>query len=256
MPTAKEILDALPQSGGSAIHTKPVPVKNTADLHLAHAHMLIFGPTKSGKTTTTTTLVPPEKLRVISTQPEEQLAGLRKLKVDYSRVHNAAELDSIILNPRSHFGADFAAVSLDDVSEMVTFYVSKFEKKSSDGRQVYKFAGQHLNERLEYLLEGDYHLMGTGGERDFEDKDTLITWRKPNLPPSMMDLVTTKFSFLFYLGDNHKLVTRRDPSRRIMAGNRLPFDKVDAFKLEEEPNLGILWSKFQKAITPTQEGGQ
>ncbi len=254
-PTAKEILDALPQSGGSAIHTQPVSVKNTSDLHMGQAHVLIFGPTKAGKTTTTTTLVPPDKLRIISAQPEEQLASIKKKNIIYSCVENAAQLDAILLKPRSHFPGDWTALSLDDMSEMIEFYVEKYEATTTDGRQVYKKAGRHLRDRLKPLLTADFHVIGTAGERDFEDKDTGIAWRKPNLPPSMMDLVTTKFSFLFYLGDNHKLITKRDPSARIMAGNRLPLDRVNDFQKAEDPNLGALWSKFQKAITPTPEGG-
>jgi len=251
--TAKEILDTLSSvGGGSVMHTQPVEVKNTRDLHLAQAHILIFGPTKCGKTTTTTTLVPPDKLRVISSQPEEQLASIKKKNIIYSCVEKASELDSILLDPHAHFPGDWTALSLDDMTEMIEFYVEKFESTASDARQVYKKAGRHLRDKLKPLLTADFHLIGTAGERDFEDAETKISWRKPNLPPSMMDLVTTKFSFLFYLNDAHKLVTRRDPSSRIMAGNRLPLENVGAFEKVEDPNLGTLWDKFQKSITPTE----
>lgn len=220
-------------------------VKRTSNLEQSHAHILVYGPTKAGKTTTATSLS--VNTAIISTQPEEQLAHLRSLDLPYVRVRNARDWDSVIRDPRAVFGSNFDTLVIDDLTEAVEFLVEKFEATVKDGRQVYKAAGRALREQLEQLLEGDYNLVATALERNLEDA-FKVTWVTPNLPPSVMGLATSKFSFLFCLLINHKLLTRYDPNRRILAGNRLPLNKIGAFALEEEPNLANLWKKFQAAF--------
>ena len=199
------------------------------------------------QTTTAVSIVPPHEVAIVTTQPEEQLAHLRSLNIPYVRAANADQLDQVLDNPRGVFGATFKALVVDDLTEAVDFYVKHFEVTVKDGRQVYKAVQNHLRSKLESLLEGDFHLVATALERTLSDEFN-VSWIQPDLPPSAANLVTAKFSFIFYVTADHKLVTRRDISRRIMAGSRIPKDKLSLLKLEEEPDLGVLWAKFQKAI--------
>ena len=239
---------AIPAAAGGQY--KPAPrltLKRTTDLDQAHAHILLFGATKVGKTTTAVSIVKPSEVAIVTTQPEEQLAHLRKLDIPYVRARNADQLDQVLDNPRGVFGPDFKALVVDDMTEAADFYVRKFEGSSKDARQVYKAMQQHLRGKLESLLEGDYHLVCTALERTLSDEFN-VSWIQPDMPPSAANLVTAKFSFIFYVTADHKLVTRRDPGRRILAGNRLPKDKVDTFKLDEEADLARLWERFSAAI--------
>jgi len=226
----------MPQSSGVVGAKLDLTIKNTSELDQAHAHILLFGETKSGKTTCATSITDPNLIRVVSTQPEEQLAHLKKLGIDYVRVHNKRELDHVLDAPRQFFPGEWTTLVLDDYTEVINFYERHFSEEIRDGRQVYKAIKNHARDQLESLLEGDYHLIVTALERSLE--------------PSTMSLITSKFSFIFYcLGSpNFKLRTRRDTSRRIFAGNRLPKDKVNAFADEETSDLNQLWSKFQQAI--------
>ncbi len=237
----------LPKAAGGTVGVaRKLQIKNTSDLDQAHAHILVYGPTKSGKTTTAVSLGTPEMTRIVSTQPEEQLAHLKSKGIPYVRVRSGTELDEVLMDPRGTFTGEWDTLVIDDLTEAVDYYVEHFDNVSKDSRQVYKHAKRHLRDRLEYLLEGDYNLIGTALDRQLED-DFKMMWITPDLPPSIMGLVTAKFSFICYL-HNHKLITKRDMSRRILAGNRLPKDKVDAFKAEEAPELDKLWKKFQDTL--------
>lgn len=239
----------IPQSSAAVGAKLDLTIKNTRELDQAHAHILLFGETKSGKTTCATSIVEPDLIRVVSTQPEEQLAHLKKLGIDYVRVHDKRELDHVLDAPRQFFPGEWSTLVLDDYTEVINFYERHFSEEIRDGRQVYKAIKNHARDQLESLLEGDYHLIVTALERSLED-DFKLPWIKPDLPPSTMSLITSKFSFIFYcLGSpNFKLRTRRDNSRRIFAGNRLPKANVGAFADEETSDLKQLWSKFQAAI--------
>lgn len=239
----------IPQSSTAVGVKLDLAIKNTSQLDQAHAHILLFGETKSGKTTCATSIEEPSRIRVVSTQPEEQLAHLKKLGIDYVRVRTAREVDHVLDAPRQFFPGEWSTLVIDDYTELINFYETRFRSEIKDGRQVYKAIKDHARNSLEALLEGDYHLIVTALERSLED-DFKLPWIKPDLPPSTMSLITSKFSFIFYcLGSpDFKLRTRRDTSRRIFAGNRLPKAAIGAFKDEETSDLKQLWSKYQQAI--------
>ena len=239
----------IPQASTAVGAKLDLAIKNTRELDQAHAHILLFGETKSGKTTCATSIVEPELIRVVSTQPEEQLAHLKKLGIDYVRVRTAREIDHVLDAPRQFFPGEWSTLVIDDYTELINFYETRFRNEIKDGRQVYKAIKDHARNSLEALLEGDYHLIVTALERSLDD-DFKMPWIKPDLPPSTMSLITSKFSFIFYcLGSpNFKLLTRRDTSRRIFAGNRLPKAAIGAFKDEETSDLKQLWAKYQVAI--------
>ncbi len=239
----------IPQASTTVGAKLNLTIKNTRELDQAHAHILLFGETKSGKTTCATSIVEPSLIRVVSTQPEEQLAHLKKLGIDYVRVRTAREIDHVLDAPRQFFPGEWSTLVIDDYTELINFYETRFRNEIKDGRQVYKAIKDHARNSLEALLEGDYHLIVTALERSLDD-DFKLPWIKPDLPPSTMSLITSKFSFIFYcLGSpNFKLRTRRDVSRRIFAGNRLPKAAIGAFKDEETSDLQQLWAKYQQAI--------
>ena len=239
----------IPQASTTVGVKLDLAIKNTRELDQAHAHILLFGETKSGKTTCATSIVEPELIRVVSTQPEEQLAHLKKLGIDYVRVRTAREIDHVLDAPRQFFPGAWSTLVIDDYTELINFYETRFRNEIKDGRQVYKAIKDHARNSLEALLEGDYHLIVTALERSLED-DFKMPWIKPDLPPSTMSLITSKFSFIFYcLGSpDFKLRTCRDTSRRIFAGNRLPKAAIGAFKDEETSDLKQLWAKYQVAI--------
>ena len=239
----------MPQASGAVGTPLSLAIKNTSELDQAHAHILLFGETKSGKTTCATSIVEPSLIRVVSTQPEEQLAHLKKLGIDYVRVRNAREVDHVLDAPRQFFSGEWNTLVIDDYTELINFYETHFRNEIKDGRQVYKAIKDHARNSLEALLEGDYHLIVTALERSLED-DFKQAWIKPDLPPSTMSLITSKFSFIFYcLGSpNFKLRTRRDTSRRIFAGNRLAKDKVSTFADEETSDLKVLWAKYRESL--------
>ena len=64
----------MPQASAAVGTPLSLAIKNTSELDQAHAHILLFGETKSGKTTCATSIVEPELIRVVSTQPEEHLS--------------------------------------------------------------------------------------------------------------------------------------------------------------------------------------
>ena len=79
----------LPLPSKAASTFKPAPrltLHNTNTLAQAHAHALIFGGTKVGKTTTAVSICDPKDVVIVTTQPEEQLAHLKKLKIGRAHV--------------------------------------------------------------------------------------------------------------------------------------------------------------------------
>lgn len=238
----------LPVAAQKSVGMK-LEVRNTSGLAQGHAHILLYGKTKAGKTTTAVTMEQdPTQCRIISTQPEEQLAHLAKLNVPYVTVHNYEELNEALRNPRQLFPGTWSTLIVDDLTEGVEFARQYHDGETKDGRQTYKAVGADVRRWLKGLLEGDYNLVATAFERQLQDETNPMMWVGPDLPPSTAGLVTSKFSFILYLTSDRKLLTKADQSARIIAGTRFPKDKLAMLKDKEEPNLCQLWQKYQQAI--------
>lgn len=227
---------------------KPQPfkldIRNTRNLDAAHAHILLFGKTKAGKTSTSVTLESdPTRNAIISTQPEEQLAHLKRLNIPYVAVTNSIELDAALANPASLFPS-MSTLIVDDFTEGVEFKRSQFDRELKDGRAVYKAVSGWASETLRRLLAGNFNLIMTCFERSLTDEASSVAWIGPDLPPSTAETVMSKFDFILYIDKEYKLLTRRDNTRRIIAGTRANA----AFKELEEANLAKLWAKYQVAI--------
>ena len=223
-------------------------VKTTSELQQSHAHILLYGKTKAGKTSTAVTMDSPDKVRIISTQPEEQLAHLSKMGIQYVTVGNYNELNDALRNPRALFPGTWSTLVLDDLTEAVEFSRAYHDGETKDGRQVYKAVGADVRVWLKKLLDGDYNFIATTFERSLQDETSPLIWTCPDLPPSTMSLVASKFSFIFYVTPQHELRTRPDMSLRIMAGNRWPIAKAAGLKDIEKPDLAALWKRYKESL--------
>jgi hypothetical protein len=227
---------------------KPMNVKTTGGLVQSHAHILLYGKTKVGKTSTAVTMDTPENVRIISTQPEEQLAHLSKFNIPYVCVSNYEELSNALRDPRKLFPGEWTTLVLDDLTEAVEFSRAYHDGETKDGRQTYKAVGADVRIWLKKLMEADFNLVTTAFERSLQDETSPLIWTCPDLPPSTMSLVTAKFSFIFYVTPEHKLLTRPDMSRRILAGNRWPTAKAKTLADQEQPDLAAIWRRYREAM--------
>lgn len=247
----------MPLASGATAMQKPdnkLEVRDTGELQSAHAHILLYGKTKAGKTTTAVSLEPdPSRVRIISTQPEEQLAHLKKLGIKYVCVKNAEQLRAAVRDPRALFPGEWSTLIMDDMTEGTRFLSENIEDigdfKGEGKKQVYKILGQEVREMLRDLMARDFNLVWTFFERELMDATSPIAWIGPDLPPSASGIVMAKFSWIFYVQPNYKLLTRKDESRRIIAGNRMPLDKLNALPVECEPNLRKIWDTYKSAIS-------
>lgn len=230
------------------IAAKALEIKSTSNLLQSHAHILLYGKTKAGKTSTAVTMDTPDKVRIISTQPEEQLAHLSKMGISYVTVGNYNELNDALRNPRHLFPGDWTTLVLDDFTEAVEFSRAYHDGETKDGRQTYKAVGADVRQWLKRLLDGDYNFIATAFERSLQDETTPLVWTCPDLPPSTMSLVAAKFSFIFYVTPQHTLRTRSDQSQRILAGNRWPVAKASTLQDIEKPDLAALWKRYKESL--------
>lgn len=237
----------MPLPSAATYQAKPLTVRNTSGLEARRAHILLYGKTKSGKTTTAVSLEEnPTHNAIISTQPEEQLAHLRSKEIPYVVVQNFSELSYALTNYTSLF-PNMKTLIIDDFTTAVAFKLADAGTKISDGRQQYGDVLAWVEKIVPELLYSPFNVILTAFERELKEDGSPLQLIGPDFPPSTAGTVMAKMDFILRL-DKFKLLTKRDDTKRILAGNRWPLSKVSSLKDEVEPNLRTLWTAYQAAL--------
>lgn len=225
----------------------PLKARNTSGLEAHKAHILLYGKTKSGKTTTAISLEEdPKHNAIISTQPEEQLAHLRGKEIPYVIAQNFGELNYALGNIPSLF-PNAKTVIIDDFTTAVEYKRLDAEKSINDGRQIYGEVMKWADKTMPELLFSPYNIILTAFERELKEDGNPLQLIGPDFPPSTAGSIMAKMDFILRL-DKFKMLTKRDDTKRILAGNRWPVGKVSQLQSEVEPDLRKLWCSFQAVI--------
>ena len=248
---------ALPT--GTGYRGTPLQVKSTGGLTGGYAHILIYGKTKAGKTSTAVTLEfstnaagevidgDPTRNAIISTQPEEQLKHLQKYDIPYVVCNNVQMLDEAIKNAEMIF-PKMKTLIIDDFSEgcgqkrnSVSDATSKWEP--------FKEGATWAGDTLSALLNKPFNLVLTAFERQDSDGTSAeaTQWICPDFPNATAAAIKAKMDFILRISD-YKLRTKPDEQRRVMAGNRWPKAKLAQLKDVVEPDLRKLWNQYQEAL--------
>jgi hypothetical protein len=220
-------------------------VKSTRELSSSQFHVLIYGKTKSGKTTTSVTLEKdPKHNAIICTQPEAQLSHLGALGIPYVVVRSAVDLEDALRDPRALF-PDMRTLIIDDMTEAAE--MKRLSLDQNDQRKGYKDTATWVGERLKFLLSQPFNLVITAFERMSQGETSLVPSIAPDFPAGVGFEVTSKMDFILRMED-YKLRIKPSEAKRIEAGNRWPKSKVGQLSEHVEPDLAKLWASFQEAI--------
>lgn len=221
-------------------------VQRTASLSNAYAHILLYGRTKAGKTSTAVTLEKDQSRNaIICTQPKEQLAHLGP-DVSFLAVDNFKQLDEALRNIPKLF-PEAGTVIVDDFTTAVEFARRNAELTTADGRQAYGKAAEWTSDILRTILAQPYNLILTAFERKADEETNSTEYIRPDFPRGAGSEVTAKMDFIIRV-DGYKLTTKEDKTARVLAACRWPVAKLNLLPDKCEPNLGKLWATYLEAL--------
>lgn len=201
---------------------KGLSVFNTSELAGAgsYIHGLVYGETSARKSTTAALFGTPENTRIVLTRRKEQLIPLQDLGYTAACVEDSEALSFALMYPEKLW-PDWAAREdrvfvLDDATEAVAMLVEGAVNPATgeafkDRRKSYTEAGSDLRDMLKNSLSKPQHFIMTALARVRENPITNEERIGPDLPPSMLQMLTTEMEFVFYINKrNWQFVTADD----------------------------------------------
>lgn len=247
---------------------------NTKNLGSGYFHAVLYSETSARKTSTAAQFDSPENTRIIVTRRPEQLLPLRDLGYEYALCPDAASLRFALQRPEQLW-PDWAARStktlvLDDGTEAVNMLLDEAGtidgKEVKDRRRSYMEAGAELRDLLKLTLAKPMNFIMVALAKVKENNITNADTVGPDLPPSMLNMVTTEFEYVLYIKKaNYKLLTEDDRfvftdidpqtqkektyTRSVFAKTKYPLSFVGkgVVAREEALDLRAFWAKVRKA---------
>jgi hypothetical protein len=253
---------------------KSVVLGDTNDLGARWFRVMIYGETDSRKSVTAaTTFAKPEDVRIILTRRKEQLTPLEGMGYKFAEVTDEAGLVACITHPEAVWSDPTwvnnpnRTLILDDLTEAVGILLDS--KDIINGHVVknrmrsYDAAGKVLRSSVHTAFRAPQNIILTATEKIKENPRTGNDRVGPELPPSMMSMVTTELEYVFYIRkgvwklftttkyeiykDRNELTgVEEEFTREVFAKNKLPLRYKDAKILapEEPMDLGAIWQKI------------
>jgi hypothetical protein len=177
-------------------------------------HGMIYGETGARKTTTAAKMFGPENTLIVLCRQPEQLIPLRGMGYRVLHAENDDALVFALTYPEKAAATllDWPewgtlrdrALVFDDVTEGINLLMERNAtnddgKERKDMRQVYKFAGSELKELFQSLRRKKLHLIIVALAKISTNPISNEERIAPNMPPSMVDFVTTDIEFVFYI---------------------------------------------------------
>jgi hypothetical protein len=266
---------------------KNVVLGNTNDLGTRWFRTMIYSETDARKSVTAARFGSPEEVRIVLTRRKEQLTPLEDLEqkgYQFAEVTDEAGLVACITHPEAGWTDPTwvknpnRTLVIDDLTEGV--YILLDSKEVIDGKQVknrmrsYDAAGKVLRKLIQSSFRAPQHIIMTATEKIKENPRTGNDRVIPELPPSMMSMVTTELEYVFYIRkgvwkfftttkyetykDRNELTGLEEEfTREVFAKNKLPLKYKDAKILnpEEAMDLRAIWLKILGAKTTAAAQG-
>lgn len=242
---------------------------------------MLYGETDAKKTSISAAFGGPKNTLIILTRGDEQLIPLRGQGYKRVRVKDASGLLWAMQSPEK--AADAAGfpewkdnpnrvLIVDDMTAGMDMIVEE-NSTNDDGKEIkyaptiYKNAKSDLKEAMASLGRKKIHFGLVALARISKNQITNEETISPDLPPSMITMLTADLEFVFYVKKNSgKLLTStnylnyqkpddfgkmQSYKREIQAKYKLPMElmgrKPPIVLSEEEPNLAAFWKKIREA---------
>lgn len=287
-PTATGLAAALNKT-----HARTLPLPkgltrfNTSDLKTEEnfLHVILYADTSMWKTSLAAGLGKPEETLIIMTRRKEQLIPLQSMGIEATLVSNATALEYALTyserlweDARAHrkekglvpLGA-LKNLVLDDATEGVNMLLDDAQvidgKEVRDPRRSYNAAGKDLRRMCQVTLKKPFNLVIVALAKPREHPITGEEQIGPDIPPSMLGMLSTEVEFCFYIKpQTHQLLTERDfvvfkakddsGKEKVVRRTIFAKSKFDLAVLRknkgvspllkyEEGNLQKLWAKIQ-----------
>lgn len=266
--------------------TLPVPKGlkkfNTRDTAAKYFHAIVYGETDARKTTTAATFGDPAKVRIIMTRREEQLLPLQAQGYEAAKCEDAESFIYACMYPE-RLWPEWAALPdrvlvIDDITAAKDMLLDENStndegKELKDNRKIHVGAKKDMQATMRSVLAKPQHVIVVALAKVYANDITNEETIGPDLPPAMLNMVTTDFEFVFYIKKGvYKLLTEEDRTafqkkddkgvlkgyvRKIFGKHKLPkaLEGTGVIKKEEEMNLIAIWERVQKAIQGTGAAG-
>lgn len=225
-------------------------IKNTKDSSTIKKSYLIFGPTKTGKTFSVTSLPKGKVLVANSERNLDSIDGADVMNVDCNGLDDInLILDSILsgeVTPEWFF--------LDSITDLMTKVFNETKKKLSDGRQVYTNFEEYYHDIISKMKSLPCHIVVTARQTQVKDEITggliygaALPWAKiqSDLPFNFSAVLAT----VSKAGEDGKIhyAFKCHPCSQYQVGIRTRFGEENPLKEYEPANL----LEIHKKITNT-----
>lgn len=263
----------------SSYRPQGITLFNTRELTSGYLHALLYGETDARKSTTAAMFGTPETTRIILVRRPEQLIPLRDLGYEVAAIENSEGLKFALLYPESLW-PDWTAekikdrvLVLDDFTRAKDMLLEGNEtrtdergntKEVRDARQVHKAAKDDLYDVMQVVLKRPMHFIGTALAQIYDNKITHEETVSPDIPPSMVRMLTTEFEFVFFVDKRtwkfvttHKMerFTETDPNgkkitqeRSFFGKHKLPIELEGKGVIldDEVMDLRLIWERVKR----------